>query len=265
MLGKLTKYEFKATARTILPLYAAVIVVAVITKLMFTFNAQNFAYGIPSALSVTMYVMLIAAMFVMTLLVLIQRFYKNLMKDEGYLMFTLPVNSGSHIFAKLIVSFVWTVLSVIVALISVFVLAYSKELIPQIREFFGTASAQIKAMGIEADAVLIFTEIIVYALSALIMSILMIYCSISIGQLFNRHKIAGSFAAYIGLYALIQIVNSILLVILSGSVDVIVTTPEDGLAFAKTLFLCITIIDIVWAAAYFTVSRYLLKNKLNLE
>jgi hypothetical protein len=55
----------------------------------------------------------------MTLIVLIQRFYKNLLGDEGYLMFTLPVQSWSHILSKLAVSMLWTVVSGGVALCSI--------------------------------------------------------------------------------------------------------------------------------------------------
>lgn len=40
------------------------------------------------------------ALFVLTMIVIIQRFYKGLLCDEGYLMFTLPVKPWQLIATK---------------------------------------------------------------------------------------------------------------------------------------------------------------------
>ncbi len=266
MLGKLIKYEFKATGRMILPLYAAIIAVTLINKMMFSFNAQNFAFGIPQTVSMMIYVLLIGAMFVITLLVMIQRFYKNLMKDEGYLMFTLPVDSVSHISSKLIVSFVWIILSIVVSLLSVFILAYEPGIFNAIAQFFGVFFERTKALGIGPDITVIIIEGILYLTIALMSSILMIYCSISIGQLFNQHKVAGSFVAYMGIYMLMQIVNSIILVsVVSVFHDIQLVTTSEVMNFIKIAILGLLLLDTLWASAFFFTSKYLLKNKLNLE
>ena len=49
----------------------------------------------------------IVAVGVMALVVMVSRFYRNLLKSEGYLMFTLPVSVHELIWSKLIVSLVW--------------------------------------------------------------------------------------------------------------------------------------------------------------
>ena len=46
---------------------------------------------------------------------MVYRFYKNLMTDEGYLMFTLPVSRSQLIWSKLIVSMAWGILSAVLA------------------------------------------------------------------------------------------------------------------------------------------------------
>lgn len=43
---------------------------------------------------------------VVTAVILIQRFYKNLLGSEGYLMFTLPVTVSQHLFSKTIIAVV---------------------------------------------------------------------------------------------------------------------------------------------------------------
>ena len=104
MLGKLFKYEVKATARIFLPLYFVLIVFAIINSFM-SFNADDFS--LPQFITLTLYIFILVGMFVASLIVMIQRFYKNLLSEEGYLMFTLPVKPYKHIISKLIVSVMW--------------------------------------------------------------------------------------------------------------------------------------------------------------
>ncbi|MEG2857647.1 MAG: hypothetical protein RR994_03400, partial [Clostridia bacterium] len=104
MLGKLLKYEMKSTARIFLPLYGCIVVFAAIVRAFMQINtgAGSRLLNILSGLSVFLYVAIIISTFVITLIVLIQRFYRNLLGDEGYLMHTLPVRTRQQIGAKLI-------------------------------------------------------------------------------------------------------------------------------------------------------------------
>ncbi len=95
MLGKLIKYEIKATARTFLPLFAALLISAGIYKLISALSAK--APQAPEIISLILYNIILVGVFVMTFVVMVQRFYKNLLSDEGYLMFTLPVKAWKHI------------------------------------------------------------------------------------------------------------------------------------------------------------------------
>ena len=98
MLSKLMKYEFKATGRTLLPLYGALLGFALINRILFrgsldeTINETFGTIGnIANFISVFAYGCTMAAVFVVTFFVIVQRFYKNILGDEGYLMNTLPV------------------------------------------------------------------------------------------------------------------------------------------------------------------------------
>ena len=86
MLGKLIKYEFKATGRTFLPLYGAILLVALIQRFLGRNNKGVFeelnTLGNFTNLAL---VGLFIALVVITLIVTIQRFQKNLLSDEGYL------------------------------------------------------------------------------------------------------------------------------------------------------------------------------------
>ena len=86
MLGKLMKYEFKATSRMLLPINGAMLLFALIIRLFMELNffqTGNMAISALATVMAVMYVMVIIAAFVITLIVIIQRFYKNLLTDEG--------------------------------------------------------------------------------------------------------------------------------------------------------------------------------------
>ena len=96
MLGKLMKYEIKATGRTLIPLYIALLAFAIINKIFIGTGLSDKLEGfgsIPFILSIFGYGFTMAAVFIVTFFVIIQRFYKNLLGDEGYLMNTLPVTT----------------------------------------------------------------------------------------------------------------------------------------------------------------------------
>lgn len=109
MLGKLLKQDFRATARIMLPLYAAVPVLGLFTNLITRLceNQNGFLIRAISALVSFVFSLSLIAAVVTTVVLMVLRFYRNLMTDEGYLMFTLPVSTTELIFSKLIVSVVW--------------------------------------------------------------------------------------------------------------------------------------------------------------
>ena len=84
MLTKLLKHEFRATARIMGPLYLVLLAVA----LGFNFSARlmdsgNFVLNMLAALVVMAYVVAITAVFIVAFILMLQRFYKNLLGDEG--------------------------------------------------------------------------------------------------------------------------------------------------------------------------------------
>ena len=76
MLGKLLKYEFRATGRLFLPLYGALVIFALINALLLSFREIP---QLPAVLAMLVYILLAIAVFVVTFIVMIQRFYKNLL------------------------------------------------------------------------------------------------------------------------------------------------------------------------------------------
>ncbi len=116
MLGKLLKYEVKDTLRIIPFFYAITAVLACLSLL-----AGKLELGWFKVTSSVLLLLVGIAVFVVTLVVICMRYYKNLYSNEGYLSFTLPLKPHLHLVSKSIVSFMWAILSVLVCLGAFFV------------------------------------------------------------------------------------------------------------------------------------------------
>ena len=120
---KLLKYEWKACARTCLPLYGVLILMSVISRILYVIPKNaSLAFMLP-AISSMLYMCVMVATFVVTAVILIQRFYKNLLGSEGYLMFTLPVTVSQHLLSKTIIAVVMMGLSGLAAMLSIGIFA----------------------------------------------------------------------------------------------------------------------------------------------
>lgn len=266
MLSKLLKYELKATGRIFIPLFLALLISAGITKLIFPVGSEQWAT--PAIISMVIYIIIMVGMFVMTFVMMIQRFHKNLLSDEGYLMHTLPVKTWKHIISKLIVSMLWMVTSGITALVSILIIALEKgdftTLMGQLITFY---HQMIEDLG--ASAYILTFELIVGIIIGLASIILIVYTSIAIGHLFSKHKMLASFGAFIALNTLSQII--FMLISMSPAIanfSNIHVPSNDFIGMQPVIQLAIAY-GIIYAGllcgAFFAVTRFILSKRLNLE
>jgi hypothetical protein len=283
MLGKLIKYEFKASSRLFLLLYGTLIAVSIINLLIEPLNKMDndnsilgSVLGIISGLFMMGYVVLVIAVAVITLVVIIMRFYKNLLGDEGYLMFTLPVTSNAHITSKLVVSIIWSVLSSLMILASIIILTIRLDVFNSIGQFY----KYMGDLGINAAAWTV--AIIICLLIYVVVNILMFYASMVIGTNLTKSRLLGSFLGYIILYAINQIISlgAVFVVLSADSFDeydrnytytagqeaeighnVISAFNDIGLS----MFIYLLIFNLIVGTAYYIITRYFLKNRLNLS
>lgn len=98
MLGKLMKHEFRATARRMLPLFLVVVLLSCFLRIS-TAVIDHSTRSLPTILHMlnallwVLFVLLLIGCVVFAVVVMVNRFYKNLLTDEGYLM--LPSRSAS--------------------------------------------------------------------------------------------------------------------------------------------------------------------------
>ncbi|WP_088185716.1 hypothetical protein [Desulfosporosinus sp. FKA] len=265
MLTKLLKYEVKATGRLFLPIFLSLLVFAAINKMLFAFKHPT--WTTPAVITMIIYSIIMAAMFVMTFTVMIQRFHKNLLTDEGYLMYTLPVKSWQHIMSKLLISMMWIIASAITAMLSIEIITYKPGTLGAILQALAAIYKQMIGHFGASDYFLLF-ELILGGLMTLASCILIVYASIAIGHLFARHKILSSLGAFIGLTTLSQIY-----LVLAFQVPRIAhfagfslfNITSNKFVHSELIFACGFILIAIPCAAYFAVTNYILSRRLNLE
>lgn len=266
MLRKLLKYEIKATARIFLPLYAVLFSIALINRLISFISPL--AVQAPKIISMIIYITILVGMFVITFVMMLQRFYKNLLSEEGYLMFTLPTLPWKLIVSKLFIAIMWTIASGLAAYISISII---------FMDFTGISSLFTALIEFGGELYTLFglssfifaAEILLMILMSLASGILILYASMAIGHLFNRHKILASIGAFIALSTITQILFILLARIFSSLHihDILLdTTNFLNLEVTVHLGIWFAIFAIgLLATGYFVITNYILSNRLNLE
>lgn len=126
MLRKLLKHEFRATGRIMLPLFGILLLVSVGANFSSRgmLNSDSSLLRTLGTIFIMLFIVVIFAVGIISFVLMINRFYKNLLQDEGYVMMTLPVCVHQQIWSKLIVSTVWFAATVVVIGLSCCIMAF---------------------------------------------------------------------------------------------------------------------------------------------
>ena len=218
MLGKLLKQDFRATARIMLPLYAAVPVLGLFTNLITHLceNQNGFLIRAIGALVSFVFSLSLIAAVVTTVVLMILRFYRNLMTDEGYLMFTLPVSTTELIFSKLIVSIVWFLGTFAVDALGLLLSGTlgSYEDIVRFRFAFTFGAPYSMPTITQAQAGWFAAGVVVLVILCGLALCLMTYAAMAIGQSFKKNKglmsVVFFFVLWIGTRMLLTLIFGLL-------------------------------------------------------
>ena len=269
MVKKLLKHEFIAYKRTLLPMYAVLLGIAILTRIVFFFESDNAIFAILGFSSVLALCIACLVCFFMTYVIIVTRFYKNLFTNEGYLSFTLPVTTSQHILVKLLVG----ILSLIAALLSVFIafcIATSGEPLVEIFKAVGYIVVKVNEL-LEGHFVWYLIEIAIATLAAQIYGILLFYGCIAIGQLTKKNSAIAAVGVYFAYYFATQMVSTFLMIAYSifQSTDMfenvarfIENNPYETVHIA---FLVAIVMNTLISTVFYFITRYIIKNKLNLE
>ena len=262
MLRSLMKYEFMAMGRVFLPLYGALIVISIVNRIIGSFEAE-----IPSGISIFILVVLMIGIAVITCILMIQRFWTNLLSGEGYLMMTLPVSTARIILSKLFTASVLCVASSIVVAISIFIAFFVNldfsdivNAIKYVRGLIPFSSGQV---------VILLIQFLIACILWLFTNIMLLYASMSLSMISNKHRWLVAVGAFIVLTTALQVIVSVASVIgVSTGVfeqyyRLLLSFPSFGQV--QLILLACMILSVGFLAAYYFITRYMLKNRLNLQ
>ena len=303
MKRKLIKYELMATARLYLPLFLVMAVSALLGRLslwqmpwVVVSEPQRFSVGASIGRSDAMgqllgtlatfviffYILVMLGALVVHFIITLQRFWKSLLGDEGYLMFTLPVTAGDLLWAKAVSAFLWSIATVLMIAAAILILLWHPRMVSAIRyqlaqippDSWGLIHQMLRSIFPPVLRPVLVIEFFVNGFGGLFL----LYAAMAMGHTVRRHKVLAALASYTAITMVIGTVVSLLMgalfpILASGvsELELFMSTPEL-LLFARQMgdFLTgvwsfVLIADLATAVGTFLLARHLLTTQLNLE
>ena len=263
MLLKLMKYDFRQQFKEHIGLYALVFVSA-LTEIIL----ESFKFDLVSVFFVVLYSLSVIAMLICSFVIIVLYFRRNLLRDEGYLMNTLPVEPWMLYVSKFLTAFVLFILDLIVAILSFSII---NQGFAWIGDSIKSMSDEFAIAGFTMSPVVMFGSI---AVVGLLYTISMLFFSLTTGYRANGSKDAYSVLTFIILYVIGQVANIIVMVFTlfiplssKGSISYILTSLSmheiDGLMNSMVTGALAT--SLLLTVVYVAGSIYNMTKKLNLE
>ena len=271
MLGKLIKHEFVATWK----IFTLIDVVCLIAGVIVGIFMYNFPYleNLPEALSILLgmgfvgYIILLISVCVLSLVYVVVRYYKSLYTSEGYLTFTLPATVTEILSAKMLVGFIWQVINYLCVFLSgclafggfiLWGIRSSDIILQDVVESFGDVMNEIFGIG-WSPMLLVY---ILFLLVGIITNLLTFYFSISLGQLWQQHKVLGSIIFYFVVRFVIGLLGTFIS-IGSGSFNILFTaTTADYFTHIMWSGL---VLNIILSVVMYFGCIFITNKKLNLD
>lgn len=273
MVKKLFKHEVKAYLRILLIVWAGLLGIATLSRIVQFFEQDSVVYRIVNYSSLVVYAVGLAVCVIFPFIYAIVRFYKNLFTGEGYLTFTLPVTTFSHIWVKLSAALSMQLSTLLVVLLSGMIIT-SGDMLTEIFKAAQYFLTRIHLLDAEF-AMHLPAYVAEYALLLIIAEatgLLLYYACISIGQLSRKNRILMAVVVYFGHYFLCQVLQTVAIIVfaLIGNweeiIEPVLTFMEKHYFAAVHIFIwgfCIILAAI--GALYFAISNTIIRKKLNLE
>ncbi len=277
MLRKLIKYDILADYKRYGIVFAAMflfsILLMVLDRLTDMFKENRF-FQVMMIICVMLFFAAAVVMFTMIFVIATIRFYKNLVRDEGYLMHTLPVPTWKLIMSKFITTYIWSVAALIVMGICFGIVAGEPLWLFKLDigwEVLSSAFVEDTVDGTAEQLRNFFLVcFIVMALTPGFM-VLHIYMSLALGNLFHTHKLGMSVLMFFALYIAEQLLSGVAMLFMSSEMVEYLTVLdsvvpfEAGYRYMMTSMIFSIFYTIVLMVGFFIGSERIFSKKLNLE
>lgn len=277
MILKLFKYDFMNIGKKLIPFYIAALVIGIINRfLLLTTDISrmerenNFLAMFGSPLLYFAYFVVVFGIFCMTVFVIITRYSSSIYGNEGYLTNTLPLKPSQIILAKLINFLIWIFISYFVIFVSLFILFPFEFFIRNIikdSEFYQDLNTIVKEF-FSSKYIFISILQLIYNFFAHVQSILIIFLSIAIANLFKSYKVVVGVIAFfiisiifsfISASVTYSVMRNLDVPVMYGDIDPIIFTSLRNGSMTSILY------SLISSVLLFFGVHYLHTHNLNLE
>ena len=261
-MGRLMKYDLRAALRLFVPLWSGILLLALINgftvKLEFT---DNRLLDFLTVLLIVLYVLAIFGIMLMTVIYVIQRFYQSMMRDEGYLTFTLPVSIDSILWSKALTALILGIGSAAVCVVSFFLLVVRDLQNVEFRWLIDNLATNVTWQQTLGLLVCLAVAVLAAGLAALFQ----VYLAMALGQLAQKNRVALSIAAFVGISVAMSFLSTLPLPWIEDLASLELRLIDDSMLTASVIFLSVAVASLAQCVIYYLPARYLFHKKLNLE
>ncbi len=269
MLRKLLKHELIATGRMMWVIYVAMAALSVAANLSMRVMSLSIADFLLVRILLTLVLVAWGFSLVLgvlaTLVLMVRRFYSNLLTDQGYLMFTLPTTPHQLVLSKLIVAALWLLLSIFMVVLCLVIAFLSGGFLQEAGEILGGIFQTLTARY-ALNGVAIVLELLILAFVASAANILQFYSAMSLGYGFTNHKALWSVVMYFLQSFALRVISTVLLVTPLNALSL----PDGGFPLTTMQSVHLTMLsllglELVFCAIFYILTVVNLQKRLNLE
>ena len=275
MLSKLIKYDMKSLNRFLPVLHLFILLSSIMIRVFITGRIKPQTSSEQTdfliILCYVLYFTMITALSTGTYLIAGIRFYKNMFSDEGYLTKTLPITNGMHLLSKTIAGSIWAMVNMCFVYLCSYVVIwtpYIKSVVDEnkddILQEFGFVG---KYAGLSFSTVLLI--LLLFSCFGAISSIIIIYASVALGQLFSSHRVLGAVVSYFVISTLISVLSVVAMALLGSETRLIVTSGslEDEFNLVSYMIEIMKIsagLMIITSVILYVATHCIMNKKINL-
>ena len=268
----------KASSRVLIPLFISVLAMSALVAVgLAGLNAfdelakENETVAIVAGnilgFMVVAFVALIVASSITVFVLMVRRFYTSFFTDEGYLTFTLPVTVDCHLGVKTVAMMIWYAINDVVILLSCGIFAFGVFVL--VPDSF-TVDPEMINMVVESVTEnfggTVWSTVLMSAVSGLA-SYFLLFLAISIGcMLTKKHRFITCAVCYFVANSIVGNITSLVTTLVTVSFNAMGNlSASDVDLMYMTIMLITTVVYAVLGVGCYFGTRYILKNKVNLD
>lgn len=275
MLSKLIKYDMKSLNRFLPVLHLLILLSSILIRVFITgrIKPQTSSEQIDLLiiLCYVLYFTMITALSTGTYLIAGIRFYKNMFSDEGYLTKTLPITNGMHLLSKTIAGSIWAAVNMCFIYLCSYIVIWTPYIKSVVEENKDDILQEFGFVGKYAHLSFftVFLILLIFSCFGAVSSIIMVYASVALGQLFSNHRVLGAVVSYFVISTLISVLSVIVMALFGHETRLLITAESAGnefnfISYMTEIMQISAALMIITSVILYVTTHCIMNKKINL-